>query len=294
MHFTTIAPLLLLATKQVAAHGLITRIHGANGVVMPGLTVVDGTPRDCPSGACGGQKDTAIIRDPEMGTSEASALGRTMSGPVDPKRVIVQFMGSSAQKRAHTRHFPQARQLANDAASIFTTAGGTVLNGAQDLADATPLGNVVKGAQSTVDTMTAGATGTKPGVMTPDGTVENGLQEYAGKGAAHGLPSVSGDGYITVIYHQVNQDGAGPLHADVDATSGGTDPKAFKPAKVVENIPGVAGASTTSTMDFEVKIQVPAGTKCTGVVDGIENVCIVRVRNSAISGPFGGSAAFTN
>lgn len=38
MLFTKIASLLLLATKQAAAHGLITRIHGANGVIMPGLT----------------------------------------------------------------------------------------------------------------------------------------------------------------------------------------------------------------------------------------------------------------
>lgn len=72
------------------------------------------------------------------------------------------------------------------------------------------------------------------------------------------------------------------------------DPKAFKSAKVIQNIPGVAGFSTSSTMDYEVKVQVPSGTKCTGVVGGIESVCIVRVRNNAISGPFGGSAAFTN
>lgn len=72
------------------------------------------------------------------------------------------------------------------------------------------------------------------------------------------------------------------------------DPKAFKPANVIQNIPGVAGFSTSSTMDYEVKVQLPSGMKCTGVVGGIENICIVRVRNNAISGPFGGSAAFTN
>lgn len=76
--------------------------------------VVDGTPRDCPSAACGGQKDTAVIRDQEMGSIKASALGRTLSsGAVDPKRVIVDFMGSNTESRTHTRHFPQGIQISS-------------------------------------------------------------------------------------------------------------------------------------------------------------------------------------
>ncbi|KAJ8104978.1 hypothetical protein ONZ43_g7606 [Nemania bipapillata] len=38
---------------------------------------------------------------------------------------------------------------------------------------------------------------------------------------------------------------------------------------------------------------MPAGMTCDASVGGADNVCIVRVRNSAIAGPFGGSAAFT-
>jgi hypothetical protein len=33
-----------------------------------------------------------VIRDPELGSSKASALGRTSKGPVDPARVIKTFM----------------------------------------------------------------------------------------------------------------------------------------------------------------------------------------------------------
>lgn len=33
-----------------------------------------------------------MIRDPELGTSKASALGRTSKGPVDGSRVIKTFM----------------------------------------------------------------------------------------------------------------------------------------------------------------------------------------------------------
>lgn len=92
---------------------------------------------------------------------------------------------------------------------------------------------------------------------------------------------------------QVNQDGAGPLSAEIDTTSGGIDAKAFQPVEVIQNIPGAAGFSTSSTMDYEIKVQIPAGSRCTGVVGTVKQVCIVRVRNNAISGPFGGSAAFT-
>lgn len=38
---------------------------------------------------------------------------------------------------------------------------------------------------------------------------------------------------------------------------------------------------------------MPQGMTCDGSVGGADNVCIVRVRNSAAAGPFGGSAAFT-
>jgi Egh16-like virulence factor len=47
MHFklTTVALATLVA--QVYSHGLVTSIQGSNGVVMPGLGTIDGTPRDC-------------------------------------------------------------------------------------------------------------------------------------------------------------------------------------------------------------------------------------------------------
>ncbi|KAB8239094.1 hypothetical protein ETB97_004954 [Aspergillus alliaceus] len=281
-----------LAVSQASAHGLITRIKGANGVDMPGLTIQDGMPRDCPSAACGAQKDTAIIRDAEFGSVKASALGRTLGGgPVNAATVINKFMGGGAQKR--TSITDRRRQVINDAASVVTNAGGTILNGIQDLADATPFGGAIKSAQSAVDDAMAILPGTASGAVTGNGVKENGLQLYAGKGASTGLPTASADGTVTVIYHQVNQDGAGPLTAEIDPSSGGTDPKAFKSARVTQNIPGVAGFSTSSTMDYAVKVQVPQGMKCTATVGNAKNVCILRLRNTAISGPFGGSAAFT-
>jgi len=98
-----------------------------------------------------------------------------------------------------------------------------------------------------------------------------------------------------MTFHQVNQDGAGPLTAAIDPTSGGSDATAFQDAQVTQNVPGIGigGLSAVTTTDFPVKVQMPAGMTCSGSVGGASNVCIVRLQNSALAGPFGGSAAFT-
>jgi hypothetical protein len=141
-----------------------------------------------------------------------------------------------------------------------------------------------------------GASGaTSAGTKTPKGTTEQGVAKAAGTGATSGLPTTADDGTITMTFHQVNQDGAGPLTAQIDATSGGTDPSAFKDAQVTQNVPGIGigGLSAAQTTDFPVKVQMPAGMTCQATVGGASNVCIVRLQNSALAGPFGGSAAFT-
>lgn len=56
---------------------------------------------------------------------------------------------------------------------------------------------------------------------------------------------------------------------------------------------GIGGLSGATTTDFPVKVAMPQGMTCSGKVAGVNNVCIVRMRNQALAGPFGGSAAFT-
>jgi hypothetical protein len=133
------------------------------------------------------------------------------------------------------------------------------------------------------------------GTKTPSGTSETGVKAATGKGATSGMPTCADDGTVTMTFHQVNQDGAGPLTAAVDGTSGGTDASAFKTAEVTQNVPGigVGGLSTATTTDFPVKIQMPAGMTCSGSVGGASNVCVAKLQNSALAGPFGGSVAFT-
>ncbi|KLU91631.1 hypothetical protein MAPG_10149 [Magnaporthiopsis poae ATCC 64411] len=66
--------LILALSATVSAHGVVTSITGANGVTMPGLSIADGTPRDCSSNRCGSQADTAIIRDREINSGKLLLL----------------------------------------------------------------------------------------------------------------------------------------------------------------------------------------------------------------------------
>jgi hypothetical protein len=129
--------------------------------------------------------------------------------------------------------------------------------------------------------------------QTPPGTVENANAQTAGKGAQGGLPTVAQNGVVNLNFHQVNADGAGPYTAAVDPTSGGTDEAAFQPATMAVNVPGknsLDGQNKAS--DMQLQVQMPAGMKCAGNVAGQQNVCVVRIQNQALAGPFGGSAVF--
>ncbi|KAH7068169.1 hypothetical protein BKA63DRAFT_107396 [Paraphoma chrysanthemicola] len=259
---------------SVQAHGVITEIQGANGVNMPGLSVQDGTPRDCATPGCGSEADTSIIRTREMG-GKASALGRTNGGgPVDAAKAISTFMGAGA----------------STASTGTTSATGAKAPKAK--ANARGLLDALTGGLGG-GKATGGATGA--GSKTPKGSAEQGVAAAAGTGASSGLPTAADDGTVTMTFHQVNQDGAGPLTAQIDPTSGGTDPAAFQDATVSQNVPGIGigGLSAAAVEDFPVKVQMPAGMTCSGTVGGASNVCIVRMQNSALAGPFGGSAAFT-
>lgn len=216
--------------SSVSAHGVITQVQGANGVNMPGLSAIDGTPRDSGNPLSGSEADTSIIRTREMG-GKASALGRTQGGgPVDAGAAIATFMGTGA-------------------------AGGVAAaaNKKRGLLDALTGG---AGGAGGAAAAAGGAAGGAAGTKTPKGTTEQGVAAAAGAGASSGLPTTADDGTITMTFHQVNQDGAGPLTAQIDATSGGTDPAAFQDATVTQNVPGIGigGLSAASVMDFPVKV----------------------------------------
>ncbi|KAM0369179.1 hypothetical protein ACHAPY_011116 [Fusarium culmorum] len=252
MHFYALIPAFITA---VSAHGVVVSVEGANGVSMPGLSIADGTPRDCSSNGCGSQADTAIIRDRELGTSEASALGRTQgNGPVDASVMIANFLGTSGSNNVPTNNGSDSGVGVEDDLSGLNRGGRN-----NNRKQRRQLGNLLGG-------LFGGGRG-------------------GGNGEKADKPNES----------SINQDGAGPMRADIDATSGGTDPDAFQSAEVTNDVPGVGfgGLSLATNTDFPLTVKMPQGMTCEGTVGGANNVCIVRVRNSAAAGPFGGSGAFT-
>lgn len=257
-----------LAATSVSGHGVITEVQGANKVTLPGLSLIDGTPRDCPTPICGAEADTSIIRTGELGTQRASALGRSQGGgPVDIEKMMALFMNREA---ANSTAVAAAREKHQANRAAFTLVARQALGG---------LGGVLGGGG---------------GVATPRGIKEAAVLAATGAGAS-GLPTTADDGTVHMTFHQVNQDGAGPLTAAIDTTSGGKDPAAFKTAKITTNVPGlgIAGISAAQVMDYPVVVQMPAGTICQGAVGGASNVCVARLANQAVTGPFGGSVVFT-
>ncbi|KAH7467574.1 hypothetical protein FOMA001_g14950 [Fusarium oxysporum f. sp. matthiolae] len=277
-----------LAWSHLAqAHGTITRVIGANGVVMPGLTSKN-TPRKFEPGANGEQSLMELL------DLLRPLLLERSKGPVDGSRVIKTFMQGIKSRSLADTILGGGEEATREAVSFVTGNAGAVVNGVQDGIESSPVGGLALGAEHGVNGLLDDFFQTAKGVPSPRGYIEDGVQNYTGVGAKLGLPTTASDGTLKLIYHQVNEDGAGPLLVDIDFTSGGTDPKAFKSAEVVQNIIGVLGFSTVSSTDFPVIVRVPTGKACSGKVAGVSGVCIARVRNSATAGPFGGAAAFTH
>ncbi|KAM5347941.1 hypothetical protein ACJ41O_007765 [Fusarium nematophilum] len=274
MHYLAVSAALITA---VSAHGVVLSVQGANGVTMPGLSVADGTPRDCSSNRCGSQADTSIIRDREIQSGEASPLGRTQgNGPVDPAVMISNFLGTGGGNAAPT----------NDGAN----AGVGVEDDLSNLPDQQRRRHKRQRGGFLSGLFGGGGQGDKN--ETPE---ETSVAASAGDGSTSGLPTAADDGSVNMTFRQINQDGAGPMTADIDATSGGSDASAFQSAEVTQDVPGAGfqGLSLATNTDFPLTVQMPQGMTCEGSVGGAQNVCIVRVRNGAAAGPFGGSAAFT-
>ncbi|KAM0282098.1 hypothetical protein ACHAO9_010419 [Fusarium lateritium] len=281
MHFLAILPAIV---SVVSAHGVVLSVEGANGVSMPGLSIADGTPRDCSSNRCGSQADTSIIRDREIRSGEASALGRTQgNGPVDASVMISSFLdgGNGAAANVPTNNGTNAGVGVEDDLSNLSQNRNNRQKKRQ-------LGGFLGG-------LFGGGGRGGGGGNKNEQPEETSVAATAGEGANSGLPTASDNGEVTLTYRQVNQDGAGPMTADIDATSGGTDANAFQTAEVTQDVPGlgIQGLSLATNTDFPLKVQMPQGMTCEGTVGGANNVCIVRVRNGAAAGPFGGSGAFT-
>lgn len=200
MYFSKQIAVAATLASYVSAHGVVVSMNGANGVTMPGLTIADGTPRDCSSNGCGSQADTAIIRDREIASGKCGPLGRTQgNGPVDAAVMIGAFMGTNGATAPPTNNgasgsvgveddIPQNAQGAQRRQLLGGLLGG--LGGGQGK------GN---GAGATGIAGLLGGGGTKA-----EGPPESRVAASAGQGATSGMPTAADDGTVSMTFRQVN------------------------------------------------------------------------------------------
>ncbi|KAI9188199.1 hypothetical protein H9P43_002596 [Blastocladiella emersonii ATCC 22665] len=99
-----------------------------------------------------------------------------------------------------------------------------------------------------------------------------------------GLPMIAPGQPLTLTVHQVNADGAGPYTCELSQSASGRD---FQRIQVTQNLPGRRGLNgRTNKTPQPLTVMIPQNAQCTGGADG--NACIVRCRNPAAAGPFGG------
>ncbi|KAJ4396142.1 hypothetical protein N0V93_000360 [Gnomoniopsis smithogilvyi] len=121
------------------------------------------------------------------------------------------------------------------------------------------------------------------------------------------LPQISADGgSVSGTLHIVTSDGAGPYKAMINADGTG---QTWAAMDVETQVPGTKGnikktekrfwaralqavgimkRATNINEDYPFKVNVPAGTTCTGNIAGQANTCLVKLVNPSNAGPFGG------
>ncbi|KAK2068817.1 hypothetical protein P8C59_003436 [Phyllachora maydis] len=120
------------------------------------------------------------------------------------------------------------------------------------------------------------------------------------------LPQITPGGSLSGTVHIVTSDGAGPYKALINTDGTGLS---WQQLDVTEQVPGNKGnirktqkrfwmraldsvglvkRATNINEDHPFRVQIPAGTTCTGTIAGQANTCIVKMINPSNAGPFGG------
>ncbi|KAK5991433.1 Appressoria-specific virulence factor GAS1 [Cladobotryum mycophilum] len=99
------------------------------------------------------------------------------------------------------------------------------------------------------------------------------------------LPLVTSGGYLSMVVHQINGDGAGPFGCEINADGAA---KTWSKLQLTVNIPGENGVNSAALVQWPLKATIPKGQTCTGTAAGKKNICLVRCHNPAPNGPFGG------
>ncbi|KAI0390581.1 hypothetical protein F5Y17DRAFT_53019 [Xylariaceae sp. FL0594] len=118
-----------------------------------------------------------------------------------------------------------------------------------------------------------------------DNNIEQGTKAILAETGGQ-LPQVTPGGELNMTLHQVNSDGGGPYTCAINADGTG---ETWQDITVTTTPPGKnsrnrSGAAT----DFPLIAAIPDDQACTGTVAGQDNTCLVRCKNGARAGPFGG------
>ncbi|KAK6337844.1 hypothetical protein TWF696_001323 [Orbilia brochopaga] len=111
------------------------------------------------------------------------------------------------------------------------------------------------------------------------------------------IPKCKKGGWLRVMVHQVNADGAGPFKCKIDPWGTASKWGPWIPIPAANNVPGdqklFSVKADGSGQNFPLTIPIPANQKCNGVYAGHRNVCMMRCENFAKNGPFGGCIPFS-
>ncbi|KAF3919204.1 hypothetical protein AA313_de0202293 [Arthrobotrys entomopaga] len=112
--------------------------------------------------------------------------------------------------------------------------------------------------------------------------------------ARKSLPKATAGGWLKMMVHQINDDGAGPYRCRIDYNGNGD--KWSKWIAVTKNVPGTKKSwswwKAGDGKNYPLNVKIPAGAQCSGKYGGQSNICIIRCENWAKNGPFGGCIPF--
>lgn len=126
------------------------------------------------------------------------------------------------------------------------------------------------------------------------------------------LPQAAPGGTISGVFHVVTTDGCGTIKAVLDPTAtgkfsqgtllttvqdvpgnNGNCPRSISKKSFVRDVLERSGVitkrATNVNKDFPVSFTLPANAACSGTINGLSNVCLLKIANTNGAGPFGGT-----
>ncbi|KAF8460753.1 hypothetical protein BDZ91DRAFT_738612 [Kalaharituber pfeilii] len=114
--------------------------------------------------------------------------------------------------------------------------------------------------------------------------VKNAISAVIRQSGVNNIVKARANGFVQIIVHQVNADGAGPFHCRLDQTGTGTKFKRLDMNMISRQVPGP---------NHILQVKLPANLRCTGTdISKAANLCLLRCQNPAPNGPFGGCVVF--